>query len=246
MSWLAKVIARTSAHEGGYNATNPNSDGAGLAYGILQWTQASGNLGKVLAAMHAADPAAFAAIFRSPSELLAATARAGKTSVAGAHLWQEPWLSRFRAAGAHPAFQRAQDEVAATDQHMRAALGISRTLSVATERALALFFDTAVQQGPNGAPRVAEATRKVFLDQGLTTVPYNDLLATFVQKAADRARRSSPPDPSSPTASRWRQVGREWHLFGGKVDLYYNILARRRAILQDPNLSDEPIPLTVA
>ena len=51
---------------------------------------------------------------------------------------------------------------------------------------------------------------------------------------------------SSPTASRWRQVGREWHLFGGKVDLYYNILARRRAILADPNLSDEPIPLTVA
>jgi hypothetical protein len=246
MSWLAKIIARTSAHEGGYNATNPNSDGAGLAFGILQWTQASGNLGKVLAAMHAADPAAFAAIFRAPADLLAATAKAGKVAVAGAHLWQEPWLSRFRAAGEHPPFQLAQDQVATSDQHMRAAVGIAATLGVATERALALFFDTAVQQGPNGAPKVAEATKKSFVDRGVTAPAYADLLAAFAQKAADRARRSSPPDPSSPTASRWRQVGREWHLFGGKVDLYYNILARRRAILADPNLSDEPIPLTVA
>ena len=99
MSWIANVIRRTAAREGSYASLNPNSDGAGLSFGILQWTQASGNLGKLLATMYGMDPAAFAQIFGSLWQaLLAATAQAGIRSVGGAHLWQEPWASRFAAA----------------------------------------------------------------------------------------------------------------------------------------------------
>ena len=51
MSWIANVIRRTAAREGSYASLNPNSDGAGLSFGILQWTQASGNLGNTLKVM---------------------------------------------------------------------------------------------------------------------------------------------------------------------------------------------------
>jgi hypothetical protein len=44
MSWIANVIGRTAAREGSYASLNPNSDGAGLSFGILQGTQASGNV----------------------------------------------------------------------------------------------------------------------------------------------------------------------------------------------------------
>ena len=65
MSWIANVIRRTADREGSYASLNPNSDGAGLSFGILQWTQASGNLVKLLATMYGLDPAAFAQIFGS-------------------------------------------------------------------------------------------------------------------------------------------------------------------------------------
>ena len=44
MSWMHKVITRTSAREGGYDAINPNTYGAGLSFSILPWTQSTGNL----------------------------------------------------------------------------------------------------------------------------------------------------------------------------------------------------------
>jgi hypothetical protein len=242
MSWIANVIRRTAAREGSYASLNPNSDGAGLSFGILQWTQASGNLGKLLATMYGMDPAAFVQIFGSLWQaLLAATAQAGIRSVGGAHLWQEPWASRFRAAGNHPAFQRAQDHLAQTDQHMQAALAVAGTLGVMTERSMAIFFDTAVQQGPNGVRTIAENTKTHFTSRGVTAVPYNDLLTTFVNKCLERVRRSSPPDPNSKSFSRWHQVGREWHLYAGSVDLYKAIYARRTALLADVELSDLPI-----
>lgn len=242
MTWLANVIARTSAHEGGYGSVNPNQDGSGLAWGILQWTQASGNLGRLLASMAATDAAAFSRIFGvSSRDLLAATATPGLRSVGGAHLWQEPWLSRFRAAGAHPPFRTVQDRFALGDQHMQAALKAAHAIGVVTERSVAVAFDTAVQQGPNAATAVAEKVRTHVLTVGPNPVPYTDLLARFAHTAADRARRRTPPDPDSASASRWKPVDGEWHLFAGSVDLYRNILGRRTALLRDPVLADVPV-----
>ena len=85
MSWIANVIRRTAAREGSYASLNLNSDGAGLSFGILQWTQASGNLGKLLATMYGMDPAAFVAIFGSLWQaLLAATADVAGDNIAEA------------------------------------------------------------------------------------------------------------------------------------------------------------------
>ena len=124
---------------------------------------------------------------------------------------------------------------------MQAAVAVAGTLAVMTERSMAIFFDTAVQQGPNGVRTIAENTKAHFTSRGVTSVPYNDLLTTFVNKCLERVGRRSPPDPSSKNYSRWRQVGSEWHLFAGSIDLYKAIYTRRTALLGDPELSDLPI-----
>ena len=247
MTWLVNVISRTAAHEGDYSSVSPNRDGAGLAWGILQWTQASGNLGRLLASMATTDAATFSRIFGlSSRDLLAATATPGLRSVGGAHLWDEPWLSRFRAAGSHLPFRAVQDRFAVGDQHMQAALKAARAIGVVTERSVAVAFDTAVQQGPNAATTVAEKVRSHVLTVGPNPARYTDLLARFAQTAADRARRRSPPDPDSSSAPRWKQVGSAWHLFAGAVDLYRNILGRRSALLRDPLLADVRVEEVVA
>ncbi len=75
------MLAAVVRHEAGglnYGAQNRNWDGAGLSYGVLQWTQISGNLGKLLAAMVRADQANFLRIFgEHASELLRVTAPGG-------------------------------------------------------------------------------------------------------------------------------------------------------------------------
>ena len=52
-----------SATEGKTDSLNLNRDGNGLSYGIIQWTQRSGSLYKLLGSMQATDPAEFARVF---------------------------------------------------------------------------------------------------------------------------------------------------------------------------------------
>ena len=99
MSWIANVIRRTAAREGSYASLNPNSDGAGLSFGILQWTQASGNLGKLLATMYGMDPAAFVRIFGSLWQALLAARRPASARSAA----PTSGRSRGRRASAKPA-----------------------------------------------------------------------------------------------------------------------------------------------
>jgi hypothetical protein len=154
---VSKVIARVSRNEGGYDSLNLNRDGAGLSFGILQWAQSTGDLGRLLAAMDQADHALFGSAFGPDAPALLATTSAGSTAaVGGMVLWAEPWVSRFRAAGRTPAFQRVQDELAYAGVHFQGALAVSAFLRVRTERAVALFFDTAVQQGPERAMAIAK------------------------------------------------------------------------------------------
>lgn len=245
MSWMHKVITRTSAREGGYDAINPNTDGAGLSFGILQWTQSTGNLGKLLTAMWATDSSTFERVFGPSSRTLIDTLRAGGVrSVGGAYPWQEPWASRFRTAGRTPVFQRVQDEMAKVDPHMQAALDVAKRLNVMTERSMAIFFDTAVQQGPNGAKSIAEAARTALLARGSNAVPYTDVLRVYVDKCLDRVRRRTPPTEETP--GTWRQVGNEWHRFARDIDLFKAVYGRRTALLTDPLLGDTPISTSPA
>ncbi|MBK9369944.1 MAG: hypothetical protein IPN01_27210 [Deltaproteobacteria bacterium] len=60
-----RIIHRVAVVESGgsYAAQNRNSDGAGLAFGLLQWTQRSGSLGALLRTMSKADPTRFSQVF---------------------------------------------------------------------------------------------------------------------------------------------------------------------------------------
>jgi hypothetical protein len=138
----------------------------GLSYGVIQFTQDSGTLGELLDMMRARDAAQFAQIFGPDSDrLVEVTTSGGPASsqspvgrsarvqpVGGADLWQEPWVSRFRAAGRVEAFNAAQRELAA-----RAYLDpISRFagwMGLDTERALTILVDRAIQMGVGGAKR---------------------------------------------------------------------------------------------
>jgi len=244
MDWVARVIARTSRHEGSYASQNRNSDGAGLSFGILQWAQLPGSLGKLLAAMQQADPAAFARIFGPAWQQLLATTKAGSLApVGGEVLWKRPWTTRFKEAGNYEVFRAVQRRMAQEGSHFRGAVDTARILGVATERSMSLFFDTSVQQGAGAARKVARQVAERFTKAGRTSVPYRELLLAYAQRAADRCRTFNRPSSSSSGRLRWVQEGNEWHLWAGKFNLYKAIHRRRMGIVNDPDLSDEPVDL---
>jgi hypothetical protein len=106
-----------------YAAVIPDGDGAtpppsGVSVGIAPFTQWSGALGQLLQAMEQRDGSAFHRIFGSKWLELRNTATAADAAdrmkaVDGKELWREPWLTRFKKAGEHKAFQAAQNETAA-------------------------------------------------------------------------------------------------------------------------------------
>ena len=239
--WRRRVIQRVSAHEGKPYSINPNVDKAGLSYGIIQWTQKSKNLYGLLSFLQKKDPRAFAHFFGPNWQGLLTHAAEGERRLsdslsdgtASGRLWEEPWYSRFTAAGKHPPFADAQWEYAEYyDSHIKAAEKISKILGIATERALVLFYDRAVQQGPYGAPEIAE---QVAARWGGSRPPYMQALTEYAQANANRFRSSTSK------GDRWRAVDGEYHKFAGKVDLYRSISKRNQSILSDPNLSDAPL-----
>jgi hypothetical protein len=243
--WQRHVIERVASHEsngaGGYSAVNPNLDGAGLSWGMLQWAQVPGSLGVLLRKLYDRMPGKFEALFGGPElarQLLQVTSTKGSMApVGGVVLWAEPWLARFKAAGADPDVQAVQLEEAATGEHMLGALAVANTLGIKTDRSMSLFFDAAIQQGPAGAMSAARRA----LQNG---VPVGDprLLRLFATSCAAPYRSTTEPGPhKSAPRLQWRPVGSEWHVFAGKWDLYVDISRRRNAIVADPKLGDLPV-----
>lgn len=233
--WRARVLARVKAHEGGgFHAMNRNRDRAGLSWGIIQWAQVTGNLGVLLGAMFDRDPQRFQATF-GPAwrELLAVTEAGSLEPVAGAVLWEEPWVSRFNAAAQDPVWQDVQTEVATTGEHWQGAERAVAAMGILpTERVYALAFDTSVQQGPGFAVRLA---------QRASTTP--DPLVYFATHAGDHFRTTTPPGrhPKAPRLE-WREAAPGvWHVWAGSFDLYRDVNRRRSSLLVDPELSDAPL-----
>lgn len=227
----------------GYSATNLNTDGAGLSYGILQWAQAPGALGVLVKKMQSYDPSYFRKLFGPASADLiritnAPTESARLAPVGGVVLWREPWVSRFRQAGEHQSFMDAQDHLAMEGSYMRAAENAAKALGVNTERAVVLLFDRAVQQGAEGMPGRVRDLLSEYQVRGRPLDP-KQVLTDFARVAAS-GFRSSTPKPNT-SKFEWRQVGDEWHKFRQGIDLYANIVTRTNAILNDPSLSDGPI-----
>lgn len=239
--WWQSIVDRVSRHEGRYDSVNRNTDGAGLSFGRFQWAQRPGTLGALLAAMEAADPARFRAAFGPHvRDLLTVATKGLMVPVDGAQLWDEPWVSRFVAAGRDPVFQAVQDRLATEGPHFQAAMKAARLLGVVTERGVALMLDTAVQQGPGFATELAAKVRGLYAGH---TIPMKTVLDTFARMApAHFLRTSAPTGPYPKEHLRWEQVGPSaWHVFAGRLDLYEDILRRRLGIVTDPHLSDAPL-----
>ncbi len=135
----------------------------GLSYGIIQFTQDSGNLGKLLQEMNRRDSERFPEVFgqhwneliqvttaQGPGSLNVESGRSARVQpVGGADLWEEPWTSRFRQAASHIPFQAAQNQLAA-EIFLNPVVPYSQWLGISTERGIAMLYDRSVQLGVGG------------------------------------------------------------------------------------------------
>lgn len=176
---IVEVVCGLEAGRPRYDAINPDGEfrgrfgrenpyferaHAGLGFGIVLFGQDSGDLGRLLQAMKTRDAEAFGRIFGPTADSLLETCTAtgpgglespdGRSArvrpVDGQDLWAEPWIGRFRAAGAHPPFQAAQNQLA-SDLYLEPMVQTARRLGVATRRGLALMMDRAIAMGTEAA-----------------------------------------------------------------------------------------------
>lgn len=192
--WRLRVATRIATFEGGkrFDAVNPNNErhtnppGPGLSYGFIQWTQGSGNLGKLCAAMRAQDKTTFDAIMGGPAladELMRVLSKPSLSAVGGRVLWDSVWTTRFKALAKHAPFNEVQLRMAATGAHMEAGITVARLLGLDSERGLTLAFDRCVQQGEYGIPRLARSLREKWV----AWPSYSDRMQAFGQAAIDRS-----------------------------------------------------------
>jgi hypothetical protein len=166
---LVALVARSEGGAGREAYSKVNADGeyndpahgfhhrrhVGLSWGLVQFTQLGGGLGRVLSACQRRDPEQFTQIFGAEAEeLLRVTNAETETErlqpVGGHLLWEGPWPERFARAGQIPAFQAAQNEVA-IEGYLDPNLPFARFLGWNTDRALALLYDRCVHMGSAGA-----------------------------------------------------------------------------------------------
>lgn len=164
MSWKENAVRAVMklGEQSTFDAINANTDGAGLSWGAFQWTEASGELAKVLNRAATSFPAEMPKVF-GPSwrDLLTHLRERPMEPLEGAKLWQSPWVERFRAAGRQGWMQAVQVNHAIAGYHFEQALEAAEILEVTTDRGFAMVLDRAVV-----APgRVTTSARKA-MEQG--------------------------------------------------------------------------------
>ena len=153
--------------------------------------------------------------------------------VAGADLWVEPWVSRFRAAGAIEAFKAAQRELAAR-AYLDPMLRFAGWMGLDTERALTIAVDRAIQMGVHGAcrwiseavgPLSAPATRQ----QALAALGYPDLRSFQASVAGLDADGEWGPNTHAAMVGALRALGSASPVPIPTTDQMVETLARRAA-----------------
>lgn len=141
-----KLIDKTARVEGGgrYDAFNPNDNGHGISFGLIQFNQKAGSLPTLFKEMHAKDPAKFNQIFGGDAQRLLDT-----NHVRSANLNTPDMKAKLREAGAHPAFQQVQRDLAKRD-YFDPAQQVAAQHGITSERGLAMLFDASVQLGVGG------------------------------------------------------------------------------------------------
>jgi hypothetical protein len=178
---IIDAVVALDPQAGGFSTVIPSEEAvdtpeAGVSFGFVPFTQASGALGGVLRTMQQRDGARFQQVFGAHAQRLVQTTTAPRPdarmqAVGGDELWKQAWIDRFKAAGPHPAFQSAQNEAAAL-VFLHPMLGLARDLGLNSERALALLVNRAITEGVDEAwlstlravsPIQAEAPRQQAL-----------------------------------------------------------------------------------
>lgn len=145
-SHLARVAQTVLTESGGrVGAVNRNTDGAGLSYGLIQWSQGGGGLAPFLEAMRRDAPWLWTRHFGPDGDQMLAAVKSSRMSV---RLWESPWVDRFVAAGRDPDMETFQLEQIERGPYMQAAVKAAQRAGDQSDRFFALAFDIAVQMGP--------------------------------------------------------------------------------------------------
>lgn len=220
---LNKILSLVAQMEGAgkFAAINPNTDRAGLSFGLIQWAQKPGRLAELLSALCAADRNLFVSIFGGGDATLAdgllnhcrkpsggVDPVTGITSNPAFNLIQEPWLGRFRQSALEPALQKAQVNTALQAFTSSCRRILQFAPDVVSERGVAFLLDVANQFGIGGA-------EKVFSDVRRAGMKEIELLEAIAEETIARV-----PDP-----------------------LKAGVRARRDLFLQTPLLTDSAFDL---
>lgn len=166
---MRRIIYLATARPGEqppYSRAQPNLDGEGLRYGIGRFSQASGDLGALLAMMAAEDEPRFREVFGDTSDdmlpepdvdgLLRGTSApvpagsadfsARLADVGGRPLWDPAWIRKFKAAAEIEGFRTVQYRFTA-ERTLIPILPFARDLGLATERGLTMLTERTILLG---------------------------------------------------------------------------------------------------
>jgi peptidoglycan hydrolase-like protein with peptidoglycan-binding domain len=181
-----RCLALTAAfEEHGYSLVQGNWDGAGLTWGIIGFTLASGSLQEVLLKVHNSTPELITAAFGACAGELCRVLRAGRNeqmkfadAISDGSSVIEPWHSAFAKLGQFPVVQQAQRDIA-QERYFAPALGSARWLGLKAELGLALCFDIQVQDGG-----ISPAVRSVIRREAAQRRPVDEVdVRTIVAEA---------------------------------------------------------------
>jgi len=144
-----RIIDRTARFESGrrYDAWNPDDAGHGVSFGLIQFNQRSGTLPTLVQRMSQANPQRFDEIFGPHAANMQSP-----SYVRSADLNDPDLRARLERAGREPEFQQVQRDLARTGYYDPAARMAERH-GLHSERALAMLFDSSVQNGTGGTDR---------------------------------------------------------------------------------------------
>ncbi len=171
------LIDTTAKHESNmrYDRINPNDNGKGISFGLIQFNQKAGALPDLLKEMYRANPRKFREIFGRYSDRMLNT-----RWVKRARLNTRTFREMFKKAGRVPEFQKVQRKLARKG-YFDKALEVAKKYGIRTERGLSILFDTAVQGGANG---LEDRVRRAVRDFGRPgeTISEKEFLRLFAKR----------------------------------------------------------------
>ncbi len=161
---LLRIVSAGMPHADSYSTTFTDAE-EGLRWGLIGFKQKSGEIGKVFAKAREREIQLQEAGSLKPEQALAhilgdswqqvlqqtdpertADPQVRMQPIAGANLWEEPWLAKLKAVGAAPYVQAAQNECA-IKMIGEFAERVAHWLGFNTPQGMATLLDAFVEQG---------------------------------------------------------------------------------------------------